>query len=470
MSDPVNRTLADLENPSLFTKETGVPIFCPHIAKKSNAKTGQMEEVVVTEEDLPLIVQNINSRVTRTGNLVKGSIGHFRYDKNATETDQPDIVCFYKDAAVGRYGPQQTVGILATRYIRRGFEKMVRRDFPERSADYYPGSKEITAVASLKRDAELDLGVISYREELGGVICYRREGLAIRYMGGTQPMDEPVPAPALGPENGDDPAKPPSSPAPSEQFMAHCDHYMKTRFPHLPAMHAKHVAQMAAETAPPHAPPVPAMPPPLGSDTTGAAPQQNMHGSPAAMWAQTDDAKKRVQTKDGSAYDSDAMDGNWHSKMSREVTPVQNGRTPDLVQLQRTVQAQGETIKQLMAANTENAKTARVATRRNVLQALQRPEDPLQYGLEFDLEEEVKEAADMTVEQFERHLNRLRRICRPSIASGPFVPVAANGSGAENGQMTPELDNAVQQYIREHCGVTYDDALKFARERLKSGR
>jgi hypothetical protein len=60
-------------------------------------------------------------------------------------------------------------------------------------------------------------------------------------------------------------------------------------------------------------------------------PEQYAPGGAAgvrAIWAQTDDAGERVKTKDGSAYDSDAMDGEWHKKMAAEEQANKNKQPP----------------------------------------------------------------------------------------------------------------------------------------------
>lgn len=256
-SDPITMTLESLEDSTLYEKRTGVPIFAPHdLSRPKTGPDGQplldadgkpvMAHLEATEADMEEVCQHAREALERTGQLIKGTLGHFDYRPGVPETSQPPIACFYKDLHVGKYGPEGVVGILATQYIRRQYLKEVTQEYPERSPDYRSAKKEITAVASLKRDGQLPLGVISY--ERGG------SSLLVHYMDTEKTNMDPTDMPSVD--------------SPDEEFMRKCDQYMASKYPRLGDMHTQFSATaMGAQPAPgaaPAAPPAaaPAVAPP----------------------------------------------------------------------------------------------------------------------------------------------------------------------------------------------------------------
>jgi pyruvate/2-oxoglutarate dehydrogenase complex dihydrolipoamide acyltransferase (E2) component len=258
-SDPIEQTLAALEDSTLYEKRENVPIFAPHNLQR--AKLGPdgkplldangnpiIATLEATDEDMEEVCQHAREALERTGQLIKGTLGHFDYRPGIPETAQPPIACFYKDLHVGEYGPEKVKGILATQYIRRQFLKEVTQEYPERSPDYRAAKKEITAVASLKRDGQLPLGIISYQR--GG------SPMLVQYIDDTEktPMD---------------PEETPDADMPDEQFMKRCDQYMSQKFPHLAAMHTQYAATAMGAAPAPGAPP--AMPPAAAPPAAPAA-------------------------------------------------------------------------------------------------------------------------------------------------------------------------------------------------------
>jgi len=162
-SDPTMDFLSKLADESQWSIRRGVPIFKTHKASfpavpLKNGQTIPARTNEVTEATLNEIVSNMR-QAEAGGTLCTLQIGHINQDPLADETQQPPVGGVYRNARVGRYGPQQEPAILADEYLLREYEP-VRRNFPHRSAEYYHGLKTIKAVAILTRPGQLELGMV----------------------------------------------------------------------------------------------------------------------------------------------------------------------------------------------------------------------------------------------------------------------------------------------------------------------
>lgn len=162
MADPTLRILDLIDDPERYVREESVPVFVPHVRRDEEGEV----EASVTQDDLTEIAANANAKATRYGVLVRVTRGHVNLHKPdeppPPEDSQPPILGWAKDFRVGRWGPdEENVGLLADLYFdrRRYAEAM---SYPFRSAEYYPQTGEITGVALLRRDPELDLGLLTY--------------------------------------------------------------------------------------------------------------------------------------------------------------------------------------------------------------------------------------------------------------------------------------------------------------------
>jgi len=170
MGDATLDFLASLDRPELWHTDE-VPVFVPHEREKSVPGGGKIR-VKVTEADLHTIARRANDREAQTGTLAVVTLGHRRPERDVPETEQPPVVGYARKWRVGRFGPKKLPCLYCTRYIRREEWDEAKR-FPFRSVDFYPSKGEITGLALLKRDPELDMGMVAYHD--GAVLLYSRE-------------------------------------------------------------------------------------------------------------------------------------------------------------------------------------------------------------------------------------------------------------------------------------------------------
>lgn len=255
-ADPTLEFLARLDDPALYDRKENVPAFVAH-KRKFKGRDGKTQEIEVTESDLQKIADNANKREKETGTLAVIKIGHVRPDED--EESQPDIIGFARDWHVGTFGPDNKPALLYTEIIEKG-RRGERREYPFRSPEYYPNKKQITGVAILKRDPELDLGMVAYDKTAtaalrdGGLLCYSAEVNTMPDP--TMPPDPDVTsaAPAPDPEAGE-----------MAEYMKHCMSH-----PYAAKALAKYGA--AATPAPAAGPMNTAMP--GGGDDNPATPYQ----------------------------------------------------------------------------------------------------------------------------------------------------------------------------------------------------
>ncbi len=213
MADATARILKDINDPRLYYKVEGVPVFTPHKLKKYDA-AGNLVDVEVTEEDLEEIAVHNNQRVAQSGNLAVLTIGHRNPDKRVPEKDQPPVVGYGKNWRVGRFGPGNLPCLFYDEFVRVDRKDQIGRNYPHRSADYYRGRFEISGVAAMVRDPELDMGMVVYGNAGEELLCYARE---IDMADPTLPPDPAAPMDAPPAPGGDS-----LTPDEMEQHMRHC--------------------------------------------------------------------------------------------------------------------------------------------------------------------------------------------------------------------------------------------------------
>lgn len=224
-------TAADLEDESKYVIARNIPVF----AKSKKVKNGK--EVNVTTDKLNRALQNAQQNERKHCFPVM-TLGHRKPDPNVPETAQPAPVGYVRFHKVGSLGGEPVI-YASLHYDRDSAAESMT--YPFRSADYYVDTDEITGVALLRRDPELDLGVLTYARE--GVVC--------RYLTDERTMNPD----AMPKTNPADPAATPEADAPDEGFLKQFERCMKAKYPHQDKLHASYAASMA-----PAATPSPAMP------------------------------------------------------------------------------------------------------------------------------------------------------------------------------------------------------------------
>jgi hypothetical protein len=208
MSDATMKLLTDLEDPRLYRKVEAVPIFAEH-TRTVKGKDGKPTVIDVGVPRLKKIAARINTREQDTGTLGVLKIGHTKRDPEHPEEAQPRVVGYFRAAAVGGFGPKQKPALLVTYYVKRECEAEAK-EYPFRSPEFYPDADEITAVSLLKRDPELDLGILTYD----------RAGRAVYHYAMDDDMSLSDPASPIGAET------PQESPEDEQHYRRFCG-YMK---------------------------------------------------------------------------------------------------------------------------------------------------------------------------------------------------------------------------------------------------
>ena len=158
--DATLQSSRDLDNPNLYEVKRGVPIFRAHRRKAKDAD-GKEYEIVVTDDDLPVIAKNMAALQADENVPCRINDGHIKAGDDVPESRQPPLLGFAKNPRFGHFGPMRTPCVLVDTCIKR--DKLpIARDRPFRSAEYYPHTKTIRGVALLLRDPQLDLGIVTY--------------------------------------------------------------------------------------------------------------------------------------------------------------------------------------------------------------------------------------------------------------------------------------------------------------------
>lgn len=215
------RTILDqLDDPDLFEKVEGIPVFDEHEEPGPDGQPRRFDR-----SRLQKIADHNNTRATKTGDLAPLMLGHTR--DAAPETEQPPIVGWVKDYRVAPFGPEGKLAVVCDHYFRKdkGGAALLR-EYPRRSIELWPDGT-IDPIALLRRTPRRDLGLPT---------TYRRSGQTItRYSYEDSHVDDLPMAPADG--------------GAPDDFDAKCDQYMAGKFPHLGAMHEKYAADFGGAPA-----------------------------------------------------------------------------------------------------------------------------------------------------------------------------------------------------------------------------
>jgi hypothetical protein len=271
----------DLEDPAKYLKITDVPIFTTFKASRLNPDTGKTEPIDIDPEKIKAVVETQQKLERGTGGIPRITPGHTLKDPKTPEGKQPPPWGWSKSWRFSQFNGKPT--IFGTLYFSKaltpddstGERKYVvpaddARTYPYRSPEYYDGEGEITGVALLRRDPQLDLGVLTYsRENNLGVLLHESNGVTYFAKGDVMAEEskevkkEEKVADSMNPANPPQAAAP--SPEDSEKFMACMKHHM----PHLHALHEHmarggHITQfgMSPMTPANAAVPAPEVPPP----------------------------------------------------------------------------------------------------------------------------------------------------------------------------------------------------------------
>ncbi len=396
-SDPTLALLASLDNRALYDVIENVPVFVPHKRKWKDSK-GKEHTIEVTEDDLQEIAEKANQRESDTGTLAVLTLGHRKSDPDFPETDQPPLVGFARHWRVGTFGKKRKPCLLISEYVKKADRKEAGK-YPFRSVEYYANGKEITAVSLLKRDPELDLGVVLYTGN-GPLVLYSK-GINVEPDNLDTP---PLPADPVASPDPDAASAEPSDEEQSEAYQRHCySHPYASK--HYEKMCSKYgMADASATNAMPGddaAPPLPGEPAPMGSPTPFARDSQ------AARY-QRENANLKAEL--------------------------------------------ATTKKKLLTAE----KSARIANYHRELVALQTA------GVELEIASENKEVEDMTLEQFKKYKTRIAKHYSRSPVGGDFLRIsdesldgASEGSKerearVKKGILTEVEGKDVLNYMRDH--------------------
>lgn len=171
------------------TIRRSVPIF------KVHERTAGGKVIKVTDADLHVIAEKANRLERESGVPLRLTVGHVRHDQ--PEHQQPPLAGYARTLRVGKFGPGQQTALLADLYLTAD-HYATAKDCPYRSAEYYATAKEVRGVALLKRDPQLDMGIVTYERPDGCLIYAMSEEppMSTAVADKPAPTADPKPAPA----------------------------------------------------------------------------------------------------------------------------------------------------------------------------------------------------------------------------------------------------------------------------------
>ncbi len=173
-----------------------VPIFIEHECYgvdyevddgKGGKKTQERKVIVLPGEEPPKggkllytvdakalkkTAASVNKNFRDYGKPIKVFVGHTKDPAKHGQEEQPPLVGYGVSATVAPWGPKRIAAVQVTQYVEKGCLDEVRK-YPERSPEFYPGKGEITALALLKSDPRLPMGMMAYTLP-DGVVQYGR--------------------------------------------------------------------------------------------------------------------------------------------------------------------------------------------------------------------------------------------------------------------------------------------------------
>lgn len=482
MPDPTLRILDAIEDPDRYVREPGVPVFVPHVR---HGEGGEVE-ADVSPADLEEIARTANEKAAKYGVLVRVTRGHVRLHKPdeppPPEDEQPPIWGWAKDFRVGRWGPQGgNVGLLADIYFDKRHHAAAMT-YPFRSAEYYPETGEITGVGLLRRDPELDLGLLTYarrgRPERGGEATMPTED---DYLDDELPAEDDQEQYADdhlepdGDEMGDEEEGDEFSPEEVEQYAR------MHRYNHQAATDA--LAGMGDDDE--DRPMMEQLARCYGRLAYGAEGGAPAGGNTFVPGVEGDDDDTPpldpVGDEDGDEEDmeqysgSDFLrgknkEGQVRAMMAKdpEGYPGKGKQTGEGGHYRTTSHHHGRRAQQVQYARQLASLQQQVARQQQQVALLHYEKQLLQLeaqGVEFDLAEELREAADMTPQQRQRHLKRMARHYSRSPVGGGMLPVLDNDAETDRGNrpLTARQKAAALRYM-ERQGCSWDQAMAWAKQ------
>lgn len=234
MSDPTAEALAAFNDTSAWDDiKQDVPIFVAHERTVQDppgpdGRPRPPRKIVVDEQRLRVIAANMKRLQDKDRQPIAFHEGHTRNPLQFSQQEQPDILAYGINPRVGTWNGRPA--ILVQQFVLRGCLDRVKK-LPYRSAEFYDRENQIPAVALLKTQPWLNLGMILYQRP--DYFAYQHLGRACLYM-----RDDSMP----------DPTMPPDAAAPDLDFDTKvgksCEKYMSGKYPHLGAMHQKYAESL----------------------------------------------------------------------------------------------------------------------------------------------------------------------------------------------------------------------------------
>lgn len=343
MSDAATISLERFRNPSEWAAvREDVPVFMEHKMYSVGSGASQRLEAVydgqeppvggrllyeIGKEQLEEIAKAVQANYDQHGTPMKLLYGHTK--PGAAQAQQPALIGWGVGAKLGRFGPQNRWAVLTKEYVERGEVpvtvensqgevQVVRmscldlaKQSPQRSGEFHPATGELSAVAVLKTNPRLPMGVVACYEHTGrspaGTIHYADNKLTVCYGGlGMADIndDKDEGAKDLPPGETDITGEPDADDGLTPEEQASADkiiNYMMTKFPALSKV-------CMGDGAPPDAaamggmPPVGGPPMPPGGPAPGGPP---MGGPPGpGMIPMSKDAVARIAALEREAAES----------------------------------------------------------------------------------------------------------------------------------------------------------------------
>lgn len=433
MADPTRATLDRFADPSLWRVIRDVPVFDEHDEYDQDGKLVRKFDRAALEG----IARRCNLREETTGDVSPIGPGHTL--RQAKETDQPPIWAYGRNYHVGTFGPENKTAILVDWYVKPQHWDDVL-SYPRRSVELWMKDGIIDWIALLRRTPMRDLGLITdlvgagvnetdvlprylrpqstepvrVYERAGVLLIYERSPMADMATGRTMETD------------GDDVVQ-----KCMKAFMAH---------PLMQHLSKKYAAEMASMPSGTNTGMV-GDKDPTETDKNSKLPEEQNK----ALWAQVPD-NHRGTGKDGKKGGYEGMKDEWPNKHDHQRS--ESDLVLRFAKIEREHADQAARLKAAEERYGELHGRYQQETRRGQLLKLQRD------GFQLDINEELKDAAALSNDQFTKHLERIVRHYQKD-PTGPWIAVTEPSADTTSrtgavGEMTgAQLDEALQ-YQKEH--------------------
>lgn len=447
LADPTAALLDRFKNAASWDHiDRGIPVMKPHKAIQRNPVTGKKDvETVYDTARLQKMCNVLNERLRTSGVVPVMMLGHTRQPVGEySQEEQPEIVGYWFNWRVGTFGPSNKPALLMDRYFLPGTYEKAKK-YPFRSAEFYPeeicrlvpnevGAEmydAITAVALLKIEPKLDMGITTYAKS--ALVCY--------WLGDDDMDPQMCNEPPV--QSGDDKVY--------QEFKPHFQRCMNEDFPHMAKYYKEHIAskygmaEPSAENA--------VMPEPVKKEPEPKAEPSHMSQAispvtpaPAATVAPT--VENELLRQHQAQFDI------MRAQYQRDLSAVQ------------------AKLEVLEAENALNKQRALVAIYERDLGHL------LAQGYEFDLPWAVKKSSKMDTTAFKEFTEEIKANYRRApigaklgeVNGQRIIPNSALGQPDEE---PPTLDDAnlAVQYMEKNRGkVTYEESWDHVQEEKKKKR